>query len=100
MTKLQMHKDFAILQNSNLISVTKHTGELKHCSDTAAPLQHEETHRWARFRSRDQYSHFFSSIPSGGLPSTFFEPTSFQFVESTVPLDSTYTRQNIHQKAN
>lgn len=28
-------------------------------------------------------------MPSGGLPSTFFEPTSFQFVESTVPFDST-----------
>jgi len=43
----------------------------------------------------NQYSHFLSSIPSGGLPSTFLEPTSFQFVDSTVPLDSTYTRRGI-----
>lgn len=37
----------------------------------------------------DQYSHFFNSMPSGALPSTFFAPTSFQFVDSTVPFDST-----------
>lgn len=36
-----------------------------------------------------QYSHFFNSMPSGALPSTFFTPTSFQFVDSTVPFDST-----------
>nr|AFK36194.1 unknown [Medicago truncatula] len=28
-------------------------------------------------------------MPSGGLPSTFFVPTSFQFVNSTVPFHST-----------
>lgn len=43
-------------------------------------------------QQQDQYSHFFSSIPSGGLPATFFEPTSFQFVDSTVPFDSTYKK--------
>ncbi|KAK1419425.1 hypothetical protein QVD17_28592 [Tagetes erecta] len=31
-----------------------------------------------------------SSIPSGGVPSTSFDPTSFQFVDSTVPFDSTW----------
>lgn len=43
-----------------------------------------------RATNKDQYSHFFNCIPSGGVPSTFFEPTSFQFVDSTVPFDSTY----------
>lgn len=38
----------------------------------------------------DHISHFLSSIPSGGVPSTFFCPTSFQFVDSTVPFDSTW----------
>lgn len=28
-------------------------------------------------------------MPSGGVPSTFFAPTSFQLVDSTVPFDST-----------
>lgn len=39
-----------------------------------------------------QCSHFFNSMPSGALPSTFLVPTSFQFVDSTVPFDSTCWR--------
>jgi presenilin-like A22 family membrane protease len=35
-------------------------------------------------------SHFFISMPDGALPSIFLVPTSFQFVDNTVPLDSTY----------
>lgn len=31
------------------------------------------------------FSHWRNSVPSGGLTSTFFAPTSFQFVLNTVP---------------
>jgi len=33
-------------------------------------------------------SHFFATIPSGGVGSTFFFPTSSQLVDKTVPPDS------------
>lgn len=41
------------------------------------------------YHIRDQISHFLSSMPSGGVLSIFLVPTSCQFVDSTVPFDST-----------
>lgn len=46
------------------------------------------------------WSYLRNSIPSGGLQSTFFSLTSFQFVLSTVPLDSTYVITGITLLAN
>jgi len=37
-------------------------------------------------------------MPSGGLPSTFFDPTSFQSVDSTVPFDSNYKKKAVQTK--
>ena len=34
-------------------------------------------------------SHFFATMPSGGVQSIFFAPTSLQLVDRTVPLLST-----------
>jgi hypothetical protein len=45
-------------------------------------------------------SHFFISMPDGALPSIFLVPTSFQFVDNTVPLDSTYNMYNAHLLVN
>ena len=40
---------------------------------------------WSQMPLLPTSLHFFISNPAGGVPSTFFEPTSLQFVLSTVP---------------
>lgn len=46
-------------------------------------------------------SHFLNSRPSGAWMSIFFSPTSFQFVDNTVPPDSLFkTIQNKNKKVN